>query len=173
MNNEFKYGLVAGCGFIIWYLILFVTNIHNERPDLFNLTDLIGQAIIMLSIFAGLYFRKMNMPDFELPFGQGVRSGMMISFISSVIIAAFLYLYVNFINVGYNAAQIIFIKQQMLSAKLSPDVYRQQIQMVEQMFNGSATSVFSILVRLTSVGVVVSALVSFILRYVRGPKQTV
>jgi uncharacterized membrane protein len=173
MNNEFKYGLVAGCGFVIWYLILFLTNVHNERPDLFNTTDLIGQAIIILSIFAGLYFRKMNMPDYELPFGQGVRAGMMISFISSIIISAFLYFYVNYINVGYNAAQIAFIKQQMLGAKLKPDVFKQQMQLVEQMFNGSATSVFSILVRLTSIGVVVSALVSFVLRFVPTPKQTV
>ncbi len=173
MNNEFKYGLVAGCGFIIWYMILFLSGIHNDRPDLFNATDLVGQGIIIVSIFAGLYFRKMNMPDYELPFGQGVRAGMMISIFSSIIIAAFLYFYVNVLNPGYNVAQITFIKQQILLAKLSPEIYKQQMSMVEQMFNGSVGSVFSILVRLTSVGVVVSALVSFVLRWVPIPKQNV
>lgn len=173
MNNEFKYGLVAGCGFVIWYMILFLANIHNQRPDLFNVTDLIGQGIIILSIFAGLYFRKMNMPDYELPFGQGVRAGMMISIFSSIIIAGFLYFYVNVLNIGYNTAQITFIKQQLLEAKLSPEIYKQQMSMVEQMFNGSITSIFSILVRLTSIGVVVSALVSFLLRWMPVPKQSV
>lgn len=173
MNNEFKYGLVAGCGFIIWYLILFLTNIHNERPDLFNITDLAGQAIIILSIFAGLYFRKMNMPDYELPFGQGVRAGMMISFVASIIIATFLYFYVNYINVGYNTVQIELKKPIMLTPDLSPEQYKQKLMQLEQSFNGSVSSIFSVLVYLTSVGVVVSALVSFILRYVPTPKQTV
>jgi hypothetical protein len=164
MNNELKFGLYAGLAFAIWCMLEFLTGLHNDHFDIAQYTEIAGGLIPWIFIYAGIRYRKQMLQNGQLTFGQGVRAGMIISLVSSVVISVFLYAYVNLINTNYNASKINFLKAELIKAKVPADVYKQQMDGFQNMYSGTITSHFSLLVSFASVGIVISALVSLILR---------
>ncbi len=164
MNNELKFGLYGGLAFAAWCMIEKWSGIHNNKMEIAQYSELVSGLIPLIFIYAGIKTRKREIQQNQLTFGQGVRSGMMISLLSSMLIASFLYLYVNAINTGYNKAKIDFLRSELIKAKVADNVFTQQMNGIEHMYSGSVTAHFSLMVYFASIGIIVSAVISLLLR---------
>ena len=164
MNNELKFGFYAGLAFAAWCMIEFLTGLHNDHFDVAQYTEIAGGLIPWVFIYAGIRYRKYMLQNGQLTFGEGVRTGMIISLISALVISVFLYVYVNMINTNYNTAKIAFLKSELIKAKVPANVFKEQIEGFQSMYSGTINSHFSLMVSFASVGIVISAVVSFILR---------
>src|SRR5436189_5650371 len=114
MNNEIKYGLYSGLAFSIWVMMEFTTGLHNNHMDVAQYSEMCAMFIPWIFIFTGIRNRKNSLQNGRLSFGEGVRAGLLISLVSSCLIAGFLYVYVNAINTGYSFARLDFIQSKLL-----------------------------------------------------------
>lgn len=169
MNNELKFGLISGLAFCLCVLIEFFTGIHNNKMEVAQYTEMIAGFIPWIFIFIGIRYRKLMVQNGQLTFGEGVRAGMIISLISSIIISTFLYIYVNLINADYNKAKIGFLNIELLKAKMPPEILKQQMDANAAMYSGTFAAHLSLLVYFASIGIIISAVISLLIRSKNPP----
>jgi hypothetical protein len=173
MNSELKFGIISGITFCLCVLLEFFSGIHNSKMEVAQYTEMIAGFIPWIFIFIGIRYRKTMIQNGKLTFGEGVRAGMIISLISSIIISTFLYLYVNLINTGYNNAKLAFLNAQLVNAKLPPEILKQQMAGNASMYSGSFGSHLSLMVMFASIGIVISAIISLLLRSKTPPDAAI
>ena len=163
MNNEINYGLYSGLAFSIYVLIEHVLGFNSSKIEIGQYTQMLAGAIPFIFIFLGIRNRKLNQQN-VLSLTQGVRSGMVISLVSSVLISVFLMLYVRYILPDMASYIQHFQKAKLEAMHATPDQIKMQMDDTAKMYDGSFGSHVSLAAFFTSVGIVVSLICSLILK---------
>lgn len=164
MNNEIKFALLSAFTFSMWVLIEHFTGLNTiyfEKGEPFRL---IAGFIPWIFIFIGIRNRKMNLQGGSITFFEGIRSGLIIALLGAILIAFFLWLYVNFINTRMNELAIAFEHKKMVEAKFTQEQINEQLKGIKQMYNGSFESHLSLAVLFSSTGILIAAVCSLFLR---------
>lgn len=102
----------------------------------------------------------MNLQGGTITFFEGLRAGLIIALFGALLIAFFLWLYVNFIHTEMNELSIAFEHKKMIDAKFTQQQISEQMKGVKQMYNGSVESHLSLAVFFSSTGILIAAVCS-------------
>jgi uncharacterized membrane protein YhdT len=164
MNNEIKYAITAAVFFAAWCLLEFATGIHNKHMGLAQYTEMIAGFIPWIFIVVAIYKRKNNLQQGQLTWAQAIRCGLPVALLSSIFISAFLWLYVTYINTGYNEAKLQFVTTEILKEFTDVKTANQQIDAYRQMYSGTLSAHLNLAVFFASMGIIVSAVAGMFLR---------
>ena len=171
MNNEIKFALLSAFTFSMWVLIEHFTGLNTvyfEKGEPFRL---VAGFIPWIFIFLGIRNRKMNLQGGTITFFEGLRAGLIIALFGALLIAFFLWLYVNFIHTEMNELSIAFEHKKMIDAKFTQQQISEQMKGVKQMYNGSVESHLSLAVFFSSTGILIAAVCSLFLRTRKSAAQ--
>lgn len=98
MNTEFKYGLVCGIAVCLWIALEYALGLHTTRPDIGAYTGLVSNLIPLVALYLLLQKKRAAVYDGRLSLGAGIRAGVVMSFVASLLVYCCLVSYTHFIN---------------------------------------------------------------------------
>lgn len=122
-----KWGLMTAAASIVLFLILIILNLSAEQ-----FAQWIGAVLtIVLMILAHRAFKAGN--EGSMTFGQGFGVGMWLIAVSTIIYTVFVFIYMQFIDTGYN--EMLMEKQvdRLYEQGMDPAQVDQSMQMIEKL----------------------------------------
>ncbi len=146
MNTITKYGLWTGLISGLWGIGSFTfvgwlngVFLHKSIPaaDIRSVSGLFSILILAIGIYWGIREEKREM-DNTLTFGRAVKTGIMISLITAVLVSTSTFLYCTKINPGYTDFMVRDTQQTLIEAGKSPDEINQRLTSVRKEFSTGA-----------------------------------
>lgn len=159
---EFKFGLFTSFVFFVWMVLVYTIIVPNFYGA--------GEFIMFVSVFIptiGIFFgikERRDKSNFgHITFREAFRTGIVITFIISVMIVIFTYIYYEFINPDY----VNFLVAKSEKAMIADNVPREQINaaltVTRYQFSLNVQIIQQLLFVLIG-GSVISAVLAFILK---------
>ncbi|WP_400190119.1 DUF4199 domain-containing protein [Hymenobacter sp. B81] len=149
-----RYGVLTGIVSIIFSLIMFATN--SEESPLKYVSYIISIAAIVL---AHQYFKRHN--NGFMSFGQGVSIGTILSVVSGVLGAIFIYIYATVIDTNFTTRLLENARTKMEADGTSPEQVDQAMAMTSKFMTGPSMALFAVLGALIG-GLILSLIISAI-----------
>jgi hypothetical protein len=146
MRSFFKYGLATGLISGMWGICSFsFVNWLNRSffhqgiaaANIRSVSGLFSIVILVIGIYWGIREEKRKSAN-ALPYGRAVKTGVIISLITAVMVSLFTFLYCTVINPGYADFMVRDAQQALTSAGLSPDEIRKRLVSVRKEFSTGA-----------------------------------
>ncbi|MBA9079324.1 MULTISPECIES: DUF4199 domain-containing protein [Rufibacter] len=152
-----RYGLITGFISVIFSLVLYVTEMHqNKWMSVLSILILVAGIVMAHS-----YFKKENMGF--MSYGQGLGIGVILSAVAGVLGSIFTFVYVKFIDTGFlekaRNAQI----EEMEKNGMSDDQIEQAMNMAEK-FSGPGMMLVMGIVGSVVIGLIISLIVAAIMK---------
>lgn len=166
---EFKFGLFTSFVFFVWMVLVYTIIVPNFYGA--------GEFIMFVSVFIptiGIFFgikERRDKSNFgHITFREAFRTGIVITFIISVMIVIFTYIYYEFINPDY----VNFLVAKSEKAMIADNVPREQINaaltVTRYQFSLNVQIIQQLLFVLIG-GSVISAVLAFILKKEKRSKS--
>lgn len=98
MKPELKYGLLGGAAVCLWIALEYALGFHTTRPEIGVYTGLLSNFILIGTLFALLQIKRSAIYDGRLSLAVGIRTGLVASFVASLLVYCSLAGYTHFIN---------------------------------------------------------------------------
>ncbi|HEY0864909.1 MAG TPA: DUF4199 domain-containing protein [Lacunisphaera sp.] len=98
MKPEFKYGLINGAGVCLWITLEYLLGFHTTQPEIGRYTGLLSNLVPLTVLFLLLRKKRAGIYDGRLSLGAGIWSGVLASFVASLVVYSFLVSYTHFVN---------------------------------------------------------------------------
>jgi hypothetical protein len=164
MNSEIKSGVAISVACFLWLLLEFFLGLHTTRIDLY---PLFTWMVIIIPI-TGLYWTIKSKRDRfykgKINFIQSLKTGIMVTGVSSVITPLLSWLYVSVVNPFYFSTMITHRKQMIDELNLS-SLEEKSVKINEafQYYNTSTYLMQSFLTMLV-LGLVLSLIIAALVR---------
>ena len=171
MKTITKYGLWIGLISGLWGIISFTfvswlngVFFHKSIPaaDIRSSSGLFSILILVLGIYWGIREEKRKMNN-ALTLGRAVKTGIMISLITAVLVSISAFLYCTKINPGYADFMVLDAQKSLIEAGKSPDEINQRLVSVKKEFSTGA-QVGMALIGQVVMGTIASLIIGLILR---------
>ncbi len=134
LKTEIKYGIITGAGICIWLLIEFFLGFHTEKMYIGEYTTYFVVLIPLLTLYMGIKEKRDRINNGQISIGSGIKTGLMISLIATVIIALFLIAYFNYINPNYAEFGVAYQRQKLILSGKSTDEIAGELESIKNMF---------------------------------------
>ncbi len=134
LKTEIKYGIITGAGICLWVLIEFLLGFHTEKMYIGEYTTYFVVFIPLLTLYMGIKEKRDRRNRGQISIGSGIKAGLMISLIATVIIALFLIAYYNYINPNYAELGIAYQRQKLILSGKSTDEIANEMESIKNMF---------------------------------------
>jgi len=118
-----NYGLILALASIVLSVIMYVMDVHIERPWW---STLIGLVVMIAILRAGLKAFKNDNGGF-LSLGEALKVGLAISLISGIIVVIYNYIFATVIEPDLIQQTLVYSQEQMIEQR--PDMTQEQIDM--------------------------------------------
>ena len=163
MKPELKYGLLNSAGICLWVLLEYALGFHTTKMAIGQYTGYFSNIIPITMLFLAIRERRDKFNGGTLTFGQGMKTGILISLITAVIATIFMYFYYTAINPHFVELGIEFEKNKLIQSGMSEADIAARLESMKAMY-GLPFQLGAILVLTPVVGSVYSAIISAILR---------
>ncbi len=166
-----KYGLWTGLIVGIWAIVSFTfvgwlngVFFHKTIPaaNIRSVSGLFSILILVIGIYWGIREEKRKMGN-TLTFRHGVKTGIMISLITAVLVSISTFLYCTKINPGYAEFMIRDAQRTLTEAGKSPDEINQRLVSVRKEFSTGA-QIGMALIGQAVMGTIATLVIVFFLR---------
>jgi hypothetical protein len=171
MKTIIKYGLWTGILIGIWGVFSFTivgqlnrVFFHERIPaaNIRSVSGLFSIFILFIGIYWGIREEKRKMGN-SLSFGKAIKTGVLISLITAIIVSLSTLLYCTLINPGYNDFMVRDAQQTLLSSGKSQEEINQRLASVRKEFSTGA-QVGMALIGQFVMGTIGSLIIGFILK---------
>ena len=171
MKSFIKYGLWTGLISALWGIVSYTivgwlngTYFHKRIPaaDIRSVSGLFSILILIIGIYWGMKEEKRKMGN-TIDFGRAVKTGIMISLITAIIVSITTFLYCTTINPGYADFMVRDAQQALIAAGKSPDEINQRLISVRKEFTTGAQVGMALVGQLV-VGSIASLIIGLVVR---------
>ncbi len=163
MKPEVNYALFNSAGICIWVLVEYLLGFHSTRMEIGQYTGYLANVIPITMLFLAIRERREKLNGGTLTFGQGMKTGIIISLITAVITTIFMYVYLTAVNPEFMNLGMELQKQKLLQSGHSEAEVTASLESMKTMYS-LPFQLGAILVITPIVGSVYSAIISAILR---------
>ncbi len=146
MKSYQRSGLLTGLVSSVWLLGSFTTVVwlnqhvfHADIPatQIRAYGGLFSIIILVIGIYLGIRAVKQK-NAWQITYGQAVKTGILISVITGIIVALFGFLYCTVINPGYADFMVSETEKAMAAAHASPEAISEKLIAVKKQFSTSS-----------------------------------
>jgi len=119
-ETELKYGLIIGIGVSLWVLIEFALGFHTTRLDIGQYSGYLAIIIPIIALYFGLLDKKKELKK-KFTFGEGVKSGFLMSVFAGLLLVLFFLLYALAINPAWVDNALAFEQVKLIENGATPD----------------------------------------------------
>src|ERR1035438_680585 len=121
LKTEHIFGIVSGISVCILVMVAHFAGYYTTKIDSGKFLGTCFLIIPILYIIVGIYVKKTRELDGYLELKDGLKTGIIISFINGIITTIFLLIYFNFINPDYFPRYIEYETKVMVNMGKTPD----------------------------------------------------
>lgn len=170
MKPAIKFGTGTGLASGIWALCTFaiigwlfhLLHITVPAAHIRAYGGLFSILILVTGIYLGMQAVKKNNEQL-ISYGLAVKTGIVISVITGIVVALFSYLYCTVINPGYQAFMVSETEKALQTAKASPAVISRQLASAKNEFS-TTSQVMMALIGQIVVGSIASLVIGLFMR---------
>jgi hypothetical protein len=163
VKPEFKYGLINGAGVCLWIALEYLLGFHSTRPEMGAYTGLLSNLVPLTVLFLLLRKKRAALYDGRLSLGAGIWSGIVASFVASLVVYSFLVSYTHFVNPMWVDHALELKVAQQRAAGLSEAAIQDGITLTRSA-NTPVGMITSIIVGLTLMGGLFSLVLTLLVR---------
>lgn len=163
LKTEIKYGIITGGGICLWILMEFLLGFHTEKMYIGEYTTYFVVLIPFFTLYLGIKEKRDKRNNGNISVFNGIRTGLMISLIATVIIALFLIIYLNYLNPNYAEIGMAYQRDKLLLNGKSNDEIALEMESMKIMFSFINQFLFGTLGALAS-GFIISFAFSLFLK---------
>lgn len=175
MKPSVKSGLYTGLLSGLWVISCFTvvswfnSSLHLAIPAwrIRAYSGLFSIIILVVGIYLGIIEAKRQNGS-QITYGGAIKTGVIISIITGVLVALFSFLYCTVINPGYAIYMAKEAEKAMVAAHDSPEKISQQLDKVKQDFSTSSQVVMALVGQIV-VGTISSLIIG---KFIRNKKQS-
>jgi hypothetical protein len=168
MRTEVKYGVITGIAVCSWVVIEYLLGFHTSRLEIGKYSGYFSMIIPFVTLFLAIREKLNETEEESLSVWQGIRTGVLVSFLSAVITAVFMLLYNNLINPGWQRAAMEMQKRQMMQGGMSLEAVNKYMKDYEIFMSGPIQFTL-IIVGTVASGFVLSLILCLILKVWNRP----
>ena len=168
MRTEVKYGVITGIAVCSWVVVEYLLGFHTNRLEIGKYSDHFSMIIPFVTLFLAIREKRIETEEESLSVWQGIRTGVLVSFLSAVITAVFMLLYNNLINPGWQRAAMEMQKRQLMQGGMSLDAINTYMKDYEIFMSGPIQFTM-IIVGTVAIGFVLSLILCLILKVWNRP----
>lgn len=151
MKSSIKFGLYTGIISGIWVISCFTivswinTSLQLDIPalEIRAYSGLFSIIILVLGIYLGIREAKRR-NGWQISYGEAVKTGIIVSVITGMLVALFSWLYCTVINPGYATYMSKEAEKAMIAAHDTPETIRRQLEKVKQEFATSTQVIMAL-----------------------------
>jgi len=163
VKPEFKYGLINGAGVCVWIALEYLLGFHTTQPELGRYTGLLSNLVPLTVLFLLLRKKRAAIYDGRLSLGAGIWSGILASFVASLVVYSFLVSYTHFVNPAWIDHALEVKVAQQRAAGMAEAAIQQGITFTRKAYT-PAGMINSIIVGLTLMGGIFSLGLTLLVR---------
>ena len=163
LKTEIKYGIITGLIICLWHLIEYFLGFHSYKMHIGEYTTYFVVIIPFITLYLGIKEKRDKIYNGRISLRQGVRTGLMISLIGTVIVAVYLIIYFNSINPNFLDLSIAYQKSKLMSRGRTAEEITTEMDRLKFMFNFVNQLLFGIIGLVTS-GFIISFALSMLLK---------
>ncbi|MFT3827877.1 MAG: DUF4199 domain-containing protein [Chitinophagaceae bacterium] len=142
MTSSLKHGILTGVISGVWVIGCFtitswvsdLLQLHISPTNIRAYSGLLSIIILVMGIFLAMRAVK-RANGFQLTYGQALKTGMIVSVITGIMVALFTLLYCTIINPGYTAYMVSEIEKEMILAHKAPAVISGELEKIRKEFS--------------------------------------
>ena len=161
-NPAFKYGVYALIISIIWTIIEHVLGYNTTNHETGQYARMLGAIVYYILVVVAIF--AVRKQQGSLTFGEGFKTGAIVSLTYGVGITIWYALYGEVINTQFKPTLMAFERAKLEAAHATSDAIAAKMKEVDMSSGGSALSYVLLFVFMTLFGVVIAAIASLILR---------
>jgi len=115
IKTEIKYGIITGLIICLWQLSEFLLGFHTNKMNIGEYTTYFVVVIPIITIYMGIKEKRDKFYGGHISISRGIRTGLMISLVATLIVAVYLVFYFNSINPDFLDISIAYQKGKLLS----------------------------------------------------------
>jgi len=162
-KTEIKYGIITGICICCWHIAEYLFGLHSSRMHIGEFTTYFVVIIPFITLYFGIKEKRDKFNNGHISLGQGIRTGLMISLIGTLIVAVYLVIYFNSINPSFLDLSIAYQKGKMISRGKTAEEIASELGKLKFMFKFVNQLLFGIIGLVTS-GFVISFALSMLLK---------
>ena len=163
IKTEVKYGIITGLVICLWQLSEFLLGFHTNKMNIGEFTTYFVVIIPFITIYIGIKEKRDKMYGGRISVRNGIRTGLMISLVATLIVAVYLIFYFNTINPDFLDLSIAYQKEKLLSRGKTGEQISLEMNRLKFMFSFVNQFLFGTLGLLTS-GFIISFTLSLFLK---------
>lgn len=168
---EFKFGIFTSFVFFIWMVLVYTIIVPNFYGA--------GEFIMFVSVFIptiGIFFgireRREKSNFGHITYKEAFKTGIVITFIISVMIVIFTYIYYEYINPDYLNFLMAKSEESMITNNIPRDQINAALAVIQYQFSLNVQIIQQLLFVLIG-GTIISAVLAFLLKKEKRKKSTV
>jgi len=169
IKTEIKYGIITGLIICFWQLSEFLLGFHTNKMNIGEYTTYFVVVIPIITIYMGIKEKRDKIYSGHISISRGIRTGLMISLVATLIVAVYLVFYFNSINPDFLELSIAYQKGKLLSRGKTVEQISLEMNQLKFMFDFVNQFLFGTLGLLTS-GFIISFALSLFLK--KNPDRT-
>lgn len=134
LKTEIKFGIITGAGICLWILLEFLLGFHTIKMDIGECTTYFVVLVPLFTLYLGIKEKRDKRNKGQISINHGIKTGLMISLIATVIIASFLIIYFNYLNPEYAELGIAYQKKKMILRGKTSDEIAAEMERMKNMF---------------------------------------
>jgi hypothetical protein len=162
-NAAVKYGVYALLISIIWTIIEHVLGYNTTNHDTGQYARMLGAFVFYILIVVAIFAAR-KQQNGSLTFGEGFKTGAVVSLIYGLGITAWYAIYGEVINTQFKPTLMAFERAKLEAAHATPDAIAVKMKEVDMSSGGSVLSYVLLFVFMTLFGIVIAAIASLILK---------
>jgi len=162
-KTEIKYGIITGLFICGWQLIEYSLGFHTDKMHIGEYTTYFVIIIPFITLYMGIKEKRDRINGGHISIGHGIRTGLMISLIATIIMAVFLIVYYNLINPDFFEIGIAYQKEKLMVRGRTSEEIALEMGNLKSMFSFVNRFLFGTLGIVTS-GFIISIAVSMFLK---------
>lgn len=171
MGTKFTYALIlslAGAGL---NLLLYFTGYQTEKLAVGQHIQWLGFVIMIAVLYLGIKAVREESPGQYLSYGKGVGSGVLISLMSGLMSAAYIFIHFKFVNTEFADYQLELIRAKWEQAGMSATQMEQAEGMTRMMLGPVAQAIVAPIM-VVLFGLIISLVLAAILKRPAPPEAS-
>ena len=171
MGTKFTYALIlslAGAGL---NLLLYFTGYQTEKLATGQHIQWLGFVIMIAVLYLGIKAVREESPGQYLSYGKGVGTGVLISFMSGLMSAVYIFIHFKFVNTEFADYQLEIIRAKWEQAGMSSTQIEQAEGMTRMMMGPVMQAIFTPIM-VVLFGLIISLVLSAILKRPAPPEAS-
>lgn len=162
-NTAVKYAMYPLSISIIWTIIEHFLGYNTTKHEIGQYTRMLGAIVFYILVVVAIYqVRKQQ--NGALRFGEGFKTGVIVSVFYSAGVSIWYALYGEIINTQYKPSLLAFERSKLEAAHATPDIIAAKMKEVEMTTGGSVLSYILLFVFMSLFGIIITAIASLILK---------